>query len=119
MCVDSWRQSGAGIPLRTTMGQKVSIAIQDAIRVENEVRQTKAQAEKNVAQASGEARARVTIADGEAKANHLLSSSVTPALLEWKRWEATLAAVNKWDGVRPTVEGSGAGLLLSISPASK
>jgi regulator of protease activity HflC (stomatin/prohibitin superfamily) len=93
-------------------------ATQDAIRVENELREAEAEAKKQVALANGEAQARVARAKGESEANLLLTRSITPTLLEWKRLEVTAQAVQKWDGRRPTVEGTGSGLLLQI-PAPK
>jgi regulator of protease activity HflC (stomatin/prohibitin superfamily) len=65
-------------------------ATQDAIRVENELRQAEAEAKKRVAQA-----------EGEAKANQLLASSITPTLIEWRR----LDIASKWDGKMPVSTG--------------
>jgi len=83
-------------------------AIQDAIRVENELRQSKAQAAKVVAEA-----------EGKAMANERLARSLTPVLMEWRRLEITEAAVAKWNGARPMVEGNSSGLLLNINPTGK
>lgn len=83
-------------------------ATQDAIRVENELRSAKAEAQKAVATAQGRAQAILVEAEAQAKANTLLSASLTPTLV-------TNKAVEKWDGKRPMVEGSGSGLLLNIS----
>jgi len=79
-------------------------ATQDAIRVENELRQEKAEAEKKVARARG-----------EALSNEILTRSITPTLLQWRRLEVTRDAVAKWDGRRPMVEGQSSGLLLQIN----
>jgi regulator of protease activity HflC (stomatin/prohibitin superfamily) len=78
-------------------------ANQDAQRTENELRQSTAEAMKVVAKAKG-----------EADANKLLAESLTPVLMEWRKLAVTEAAVAKWDGKRPTVEGAGSGMLLSI-----
>lgn len=72
-------------------------AIQNALRVENEVRQSKAEAEKRVAQA-----------EGEAKANQVLSSSLTPPLIQWRQLELQGQALAKWNGQLPTYNGGGA-----------
>lgn len=82
-------------------------ATQDAIRVENELRAAKAEAQKAVATASGRAQAILVEAEAQAKANTLLSASLTPVLIQQK-------AIEKWNGVRPTVESGGSGLLLNI-----
>lgn len=90
-------------------------ALQDAIRTENEVQTARAQAEKDVAKADGEGRAKVKVAEGEAAANQLLTKSITPELIEWRKLQVTKDAVDKWDGRRPLVEsGSGGGLLLQL-----
>ena len=101
-------------------------ATQAAQKTENELRTAKAQAEKDVAKAEGDARAaiakadgeaksRIVKAEGEAKANLVLTQSINPALLEWRRLSVQEQAVNKWDGKRPTVEaGGGTGMLLQI-----
>lgn len=86
-------------------------ATQDAIRVENELRSATAEAKKAVATAQGRAQAVLVEAEAQAKANTLLSQSLSPQLIQQK-------AIDKWNGVRPTVEGSGGGLLLTL-PAGK
>lgn len=80
-------------------------AIQNALRTENEVKQVQAEAAKTIAKAKG-----------EADANELLAKSLTPTLMEWRKLAITEAAVAKWDGKRPMVEGANQGLLLNISP---
>jgi regulator of protease activity HflC (stomatin/prohibitin superfamily) len=93
-------------------------AQQDAERAENELVKTKVEAQKteaeakgvaaaNVAAAEGEAKAIMFKADAQAKANRELAASITPELILNK-------AVEKWDGVRPMVEGGKSGLLLQL-----
>ncbi|MBF0516570.1 MAG: hypothetical protein HQK97_05550 [Nitrospirae bacterium] len=93
-------------------------AVQKAIQTENELRASTAEGAKRVAIAEAEAKIKVLTADSEAKANELLTKSLTPQLLEWRKLQITAEAVAKWNGVRPTVEaGAGAGgLLLNITP---
>lgn len=84
-------------------------ATQDAMRVQNQLVQTQAEAQKVVAKAQG-----------EAEANRILTSSITPTLLEWKRLENTSRAIEKWDGRRPMVEGMGSGgMLLNLNPSER
>jgi regulator of protease activity HflC (stomatin/prohibitin superfamily) len=78
-------------------------ATQDAIRAENELRKTKAEADKAVAKAKG-----------ESDANIALAASITPNLIRWREMDLTARAIEKWDGRRPTVEGNSAGLMLSL-----
>ena len=80
-------------------------AIQNAETAKNVVEQVKQEALQNVARATG-----------QADANKKLSESLTPNLIEWRRLELTRDAIEKWNGVRPTVEGSNSGLLMNINP---
>jgi regulator of protease activity HflC (stomatin/prohibitin superfamily) len=89
-------------------------ATQNAMRVENEVRQTQAEAQKAIAKAEGEAKAAIARAEGEAKANRVLAESITPELLQWRNLQIMEQAVARWDGKRPMVEGQGSGLLLQV-----
>jgi regulator of protease activity HflC (stomatin/prohibitin superfamily) len=84
-------------------------AIQDAIRTENEVRSAQAEAKK-----------RVAIAEGEAAANRALLQSLDPKLLEWEKLKLQHEAIQKWNGVSPTVMGgNGGGMLFNIPIQSK
>jgi len=71
-------------------------ATQNAIRVENEVRQADAEAKKTIIRANA-----------EAKANTIISNSVTNNLIMWE-------AIKVWDGKRPMVEGGGSGLIMQL-----
>jgi len=82
-------------------------AIQDAIRTENEVRATRAEAAKRIAEAEGQAKASVARAEGDAKANAILAASISSPLLQWRQLELQQQAIAKWNGVRPQFEGTG------------
>lgn len=86
-------------------------ATQNALRVQNEVAQAQAEALKTVATAKGAADARLLQANAEAQANKTIAASLTPELVQY-------LAVQRWDGKRPTVEGTGASLFLGL-PAAK
>lgn len=62
---------------------------------------------ENVADAEGEAKAILTKATAQAEANRKLAASITPELILNK-------AIEKWDGVRPMVEGGKSGLLIQL-----
>lgn len=82
-------------------------ATQDAIASENRVRSAKAEAQQSIAAAEGRAKSVLIEAEAQSKANVLLSNSLSPQLIQQK-------AIDRWNGVRPLVEGSGQGLLLNI-----
>lgn len=94
-------------------------ASQIAIRIENELRQSKAQAEKSVAQADGEARVAIARADGEAKAaiaraegeakaNQILSNSITDNLIRWNQLDIQRRTIARWKGEVPSMMTGGA-----------
>jgi regulator of protease activity HflC (stomatin/prohibitin superfamily) len=64
-------------------------ATQDAMRVQNEVMQAKAEKEKAI-----------VVAEGQARANKLISDSITPNLIRLK-------TIEKWNGALPLVGGAG------------
>ncbi|MDO8626721.1 MAG: SPFH domain-containing protein [Candidatus Magasanikbacteria bacterium] len=100
-------------------------AMQKAMQVEGELRQTKAEAEKHIAAAEGQAKAEVAKAkgdaearrikaDAEAYANQVVARSITPLVIEYWRTQ-------KWNGQMPQVtSGNNSGLLYQLpSPSSK
>lgn len=74
-------------------------ANQRAQQRENELRQSEAEAKKVIAQAEGDTQCILMKARAEAEANTVLTSSLSPALLEWQR-------IQKWDGKLPQVTGA-------------
>jgi regulator of protease activity HflC (stomatin/prohibitin superfamily) len=73
-------------------------AIQNAIKVENQLREAEAAA-----------KIKVTNAQGEADANRILTSSLTPILMEAKRLTIQDKMANKWNGVVPQYFMGGGG----------
>jgi regulator of protease activity HflC (stomatin/prohibitin superfamily) len=66
------------------------------------------QADQAVVEAKGRADARVAAAQGDARANQLLTSSISPELVDYLRW-------TRWDGRLPQVtSGGGNGTLISV-----
>jgi regulator of protease activity HflC (stomatin/prohibitin superfamily) len=77
-------------------------AVQNAIRVENELRQSEAEAKKMIAEA-----------EGKAKANQVEMQSITPQLLQMR-------AIEKWNGTLPqAIGGSGAIPFIQIQGGGK
>jgi regulator of protease activity HflC (stomatin/prohibitin superfamily) len=75
-------------------------AVQDAQRVENEVRKAKAQSEIKIAQSTGNAEALKIQADADAYANEKRQISLSPLLIQQQY-------IDKWDGHLPTYTGGG------------
>lgn len=70
-------------------------AVQDAMRIDNEVKSTEAEAKKKIAKAEGDAQALRIQADAEAYANRQRQVSLTPLLIQQQ-------FIEKWDGKLPT-----------------
>jgi len=85
--------------------------VQEALRAENEVQRTRAQAEIRITEARGRAEAMRIDADAKAYYNRTVSASLTPLLIQQQ-------AVETWNGVVPTVSGSGALPLINL-PAGR
>lgn len=85
--------------IKAALNAKIQ-ATQDAMRIENEVRQTKAQQEKLIVQAN----AQVIVAKAEAEAMEAKAKAMKDAsqLLEYKRLEVQQEAIKHWDGHLPT-----------------
>ena len=88
--------------IMTALNNKLR-AVQDAIAAEN-----------NKRTAIANAQIAIETARGTAAGNELLAKSITPQLIQWRNMDITEKAVAKWNGQRPTVEGSSSGLLLNI-----
>jgi len=71
-------------------------AQQIALQKQNEVMQARADADKAVA-----------VAKGQADSNKMLTESLSPSLLEWRRLALEESAISKWNGYTPTVLGGG------------
>ena len=79
-------------------------ATQMAAQRKNEIEQTKAEAQKRIEKARGEAQAILQVAKAKSKANHIISRSLTPALINYNK-------IEKWNGTLPKVTGSQSNLI--------
>lgn len=82
-------------------------AVQNALRIENEVAAIEAEAKKKIAEANGNAEAMRITADAEAYYNRTVSASLSTNLVNMK-------ALEKWDGKTPVVSG-GSGTFIDAS----
>lgn len=72
--------------------EEKQIAAQDALKAENELRKIKIQAEQ-----------KITRAKAEAESLRLQKENISTDLLELRRIEASIMAIEKWDGRLPTI----------------
>lgn len=78
-------------------------ATQEAIKVENQVREATASARKIEEAAKGNAAAIELNGKAQAAANHAIAESITPQLIEFTKAQAFAM---KWDGAMPRMTGS-------------
>lgn len=76
-------------------------ASQNAIRVENEVATSRAEAQKTIVEAEARARQIMINAESQAKANQILAASLSKEFVQYQ-------AVLKWDGKLPQTSTTGA-----------
>lgn len=95
-------------------------ATQNAMRVENELRQATGEAQKKVATARGDADSRIQAARGEAEANRMLVLSITPQLIEWRKLYINEQWIQKWHGDMPSVvSGGNNGMIYQLPDMNK
>lgn len=100
----------SGLKYPTTLVNAINAkneAVQNALRIENEVAEKEAEAKKKVAEAKGNADALRITADAEAYYNRTVSASLSTNLVNMK-------ALDKWDGKTPIVNG-GSGTFIDAS----
>lgn len=91
----------SGLKYPTSLEQSITAknqAVQEALRIENEVAAIEAEAKKTIAEAEGSAKALKIKADAEAYYNRTVSASLSNTLVQMK-------ALDKWDGKTPIVSG--------------
>ena len=91
----------SGLKYPTSLEQSITAknqAVQEALRISNEVAAIEAEAKKNIAEAKGNAEATRIKADAEAYYNRTVSASLSTTLVQMK-------ALDKWDGKTPIVSG--------------
>lgn len=93
--------------LRKMIDEK-NAAIQSALRAENQVKEAEANAKIAIAKAEGEAAALKIKADGEAYYNRTVAASLNELLVRQD-------AIQKWNGVLPAYNGSGAVPFIDIN----
>lgn len=80
----------------------------DSIMIKNQMEEQARTAELAVKKAEAEAKIEVTRMEGTARAQLALAKSLTPEMLQWKQMEINQHAVEKWNGILPTTNASGA-----------
>lgn len=80
-----------------------TVAEQQKLKAERDLERIRVEAEQRIAQAGAEAQAAKLAAEAQAVALKAQREAVTPELVELRRVEAQIKAIEKWNGVLPQV----------------
>ena len=103
-------QMTSGLQYPNTLVQAIdakNTAVQEALRIENEVKAVEAVAKKAIAKAEGDAKALKIKGDAEAEYNKKIAASLSPLIVQQMM-------IDKWNGSLPTFTG-GNGTMLDAS----
>lgn len=103
-------QMTSGLQYPNTLVQAIDAknkAVQDALKIENEVKAVEANAKKAIAKAEGDAKALKIKGDAEAEYNRKIAASLSPLIVQQMM-------IDKWNGALPTFTG-GNGAMLDAS----
>lgn len=103
-------QMTSGLQYPNTLVQAIDAknkAVQDALKIENEVKAVEANAKKAIAKAEGDAKALKIKGDAEAEYNRKIAASLSPLIVQQMM-------IDKWNGALPTFTG-GNGTMLDAS----
>ena len=91
----------------------------DAIEAKQTAEQNALKAERDLDRIKVEAQQTITAATAEAEALRLQKMNISPDLIELRKIEANLKAIEKWNGILPQVTGGGAVPLIGVSALDK
>jgi len=91
----------------------------DAIESKQTAEQLALKAQRDLERIKIEAEQKITSAKAEAEALRLQRSNISTDLIELRRIEATLKAIEKWNGILPQVTGSGAVPFIGVGDIAK
>jgi len=91
----------------------------EAIEAKQTAEQLALKARRDLDRIKIEAEQKITAAKAEAESLRLQKANISPDLLELRKIEANMKAIDKWDGVMPQVTGSGAMPLISLGELQK
>ncbi len=96
-----------------------TVAEQQKLKAERDLERIKVEAEQRIAQARAEAESQKLNAEAQAMALRLQREVISPELIELRRVEAQLRAIEKWDGKLPGVTAGAIPFLQIEQPAEQ
>ncbi len=91
----------------------------DAIEAKQTAEQNALKAERDLDRIKVEAQQTIAAATAEAEALRLQKMNISPDLIELRKIEANLKAIEKWNGILPQVTGGGAVPFIGVSDLKK
>lgn len=91
----------------------------DAIEAKQTAEQNALKAKRDLDRIKVEAEQTIAAATAEAEALRLQKMNISPDLIELRKIEANLKAIEKWNGILPEVTGAGAIPFIGVGAASK
>ncbi|MFC5623572.1 prohibitin family protein [Algoriphagus winogradskyi] len=91
----------------------------DAIEAKQTAEQNALKAKRDLDRIKVEAEQTIAAATAEAEALRLQKMNISPDLIELRKIEANLKAIEKWNGILPEVTGAGAIPLIGVGEAAK
>jgi len=91
----------------------------EAIEAKQTAEQLALKARRDLERVKIEAEQKVTAARAEAESLRLQRANISPDLIELRRIEANLKAIEKWDGILPQVVGTGGVPLIGLGDVKK
>ncbi len=91
----------------------------EAIEAKQTAEQLALKAKRDLDRIRIEAEQKITAAKAEAESLRLQKANISPDLLELRKIEANMKAIEKWDGILPQVTGGGAIPLIGLGDMNK
>ena len=101
------------------VGFSFSKIFMEAIEAKQTAEQLAMKAQRDLERIKIEAEQKVTAARAEAESLKLQKENISPDLIELRKIEANLKAIDKWNGILPQVTGSGSVPFIGVSDLQK
>ena len=101
------------------VGFSFSKIYMDAIESKQTAEQLAMKAQRDLERIKIEGEQKITSAKAEAEALRLQRENISPDLIELRKIEANLKAIEKWNGILPNVTGAGAVPFIGVGDAPK
>ena len=111
--------SNIGVDAFSIVSFSFSEKFTDAIEAKQTAEQNALKAKRDLDRIKVEAEQTIAAATAQAEALRLQKMNISPDLIELRKIEANLKAIEKWNGVLPNVTGAGAVPFIGVNEAAK